>query len=318
MQPEITIIIPVYNSAEYIVPCLESLSQQSFTNFEAFIINDNSTDDSDCIIQNFLSATPGFSYEYSTNQENKGWCLIRNEGISRARGKYICFLDSDDTYHRDYLKMLYEKITLTNSDFVFCGYDRVFANTNKKKPYTDSWKYPNADNITRLKYDYMLGKTHICHCAAIYNKLFLMQNNLFYNPDCRRSGDTEFIIRILFCCKKFSVVQKSLYNYTIRPNSISTQYPTVKSFESYYAYERIKKDIHNPFWRILFTITKEARRICSLLNEFISHNEPLPYLFCPKYKLLGYLFINLLIKRNALAYQTLKDFWKQYIKSKIK
>lgn len=316
LSPEITVIIPVYNSAAYIENCLESIVNQSFTNFEVIIMNDNSTDSSDYLVRNFLNCNPQLSYRYLTYSKNMGWCFLRNEAVTKSNGKYICFLDADDSYNINYLKLLYSNITSKNSDFTFCGYDRYFISTNKTKIYTDSWTYPQNNNITTLRYNYIIGKTHICHCAAIYKKSFLLDNNLLYNPTCRRSGDTEFIMRILFSCKTFSFVNRSLYNYNIHAGTISTEYSSKKCLESYLTYERIRKQIKNPFWRILFTITKESRRICSLTDEFMASNEQFPELFCSRFKIICHLIINILIKRNSFSYTTLKSFCKQCIKIK--
>lgn len=316
LPPEISVIIPVYNSSQYIEKCLNSIENQTFTNFELIVINDKSTDNSDYLINKFINNCKQITCRYWTNTQNYGWCYSRNKGIQAANGKYICFLDSDDSYEKDYLKLLHEEISKTHSDFVFCGYSRCFESSQIRKEYSDSWEYPHNITIKKMKYLYFLGKTHICHCAAIYKTTFLLHNNLFYNSDCRRSGDTEFIVKVLFHAKKVSVVRKSLYNYNIHAASITTQYPSEKSFESYYTYERIRTSIKNPYWRILFIYTKQTRRICSLIEEFIAYNEKLPYLFCSKYKILFYLSINLIIKKTPSSLATLKYFFKEYIKTK--
>ena len=96
-------------------------------------------------------------------------------------------------------------------------------------------------------------------------------------------------MKVLFSSENFSVVKQSSYFYLIHPDSVTTQSPSINSLDSYYTYERIRKNIKNPFWKLLFICTKEARRINALVEEFASHNEKFPYDFCPKYKVFGYL-----------------------------
>ena len=121
---EISIVIPAYNVQEYILRCLESIKAQTFRNFEIIIIDDGSTDGTVNIIEKFMEKNPGLSYLFKRNCTNMGETCSRNIGMRMATGEYVCTIDADDAYHPEFLALLYQKITESKADFVFCGYDR--------------------------------------------------------------------------------------------------------------------------------------------------------------------------------------------------
>ena len=90
--PELSIIMPVYNSVKYVAEAVNSLLSQSFTNFELIIINDASTDGSDNILKNFRDSR----IKLLNNNQNRGIVYSRNRGLAEARGKFIAQFDSDD------------------------------------------------------------------------------------------------------------------------------------------------------------------------------------------------------------------------------
>lgn len=102
MNPEVSIIIPVFNNSQYIERTLLSLINQSFTDFEIIIINDGSYDNSIEIVDSILSQTP-FPYQIF-NQSNKGVSSARNKGLELANGNYIVFVDGDDFIGKNHLK----------------------------------------------------------------------------------------------------------------------------------------------------------------------------------------------------------------------
>ena len=92
-NPEISIIIPVYNVEKYLDECLNSAANQTFENIEIICVNDGSTDGSLEILESHASKDKRIRI---ISQENKGVSSARNEGLDAARGKYIYFMDSDD------------------------------------------------------------------------------------------------------------------------------------------------------------------------------------------------------------------------------
>lgn len=127
-KPEISVIIPVYNSQMHLEKCLKSLKLQSFRDFEVLIINNGSTDDSRKIAESFADIDDRFiliNHNHGTAGE------ARNIGLQKARGNYIAFVDSDDTVLEKYLEKLHHAITQHDADIAVCGYCIYFRKSDK-------------------------------------------------------------------------------------------------------------------------------------------------------------------------------------------
>jgi glycosyltransferase involved in cell wall biosynthesis len=107
MNPYFSIIIPTYNRAHLISKAIDSVIAQTFENWELIIVDDGSTDNTKEVISKFSSSDKRIKYFYQENQERS---VARNNGIEKATGKYICFLDSDDYYMKTRLQRLHEFI----------------------------------------------------------------------------------------------------------------------------------------------------------------------------------------------------------------
>lgn len=124
-RPAVSVIIPVYNLAPYIGACLASVAAQTFGDFEAVVVDDGSTDDSLFLIRSYAAFDGRIRVVATPNQ---GVAQARKEGIARASGRYICFLDGDDMWEPDILKNLVEAIGRNGGcDIVCCNYKRVRA-----------------------------------------------------------------------------------------------------------------------------------------------------------------------------------------------
>src|SRR5262245_16845767 len=97
-MPEVSVIIPSYNSARYLTDAVSSVLGQTFLDFEVLIIDDGSTDDTAAVISRY-----GERVGY-IRQLNAGVAAARNRGIKESRGRYVAFLDADDTWHQDKLE----------------------------------------------------------------------------------------------------------------------------------------------------------------------------------------------------------------------
>ena len=99
--PAISVIVPVYNVAAYVGECLSSLVHQTFTDFEIIAVNDGSTDGSLAILREFESSYP---FIRVIDQPNAGVSAARKAGLALAQGKYVTFVDSDDSVATTYLE----------------------------------------------------------------------------------------------------------------------------------------------------------------------------------------------------------------------
>ena len=102
----ISVIVPVYNVEEYLEECLESIQNQTYTNFEVILVNDGSTDHSKEICERYCKKDIRF---HLLNQENQGQSVARNHGVSASTGELLTFVDSDDVLSIKYLEILNRK-----------------------------------------------------------------------------------------------------------------------------------------------------------------------------------------------------------------
>ena len=116
-KPKISIIVPIYNVEDYLKECLDSIQNQTFTDFECIMVNDGSTDSSQKIAEQYLVD----NRFYLLNQPNSGQSVARNKGLLLAKGEFICFVDSDDIIHPRLLELLVayiqEDLDIVEADF---------------------------------------------------------------------------------------------------------------------------------------------------------------------------------------------------------
>jgi glycosyltransferase involved in cell wall biosynthesis len=116
--PLISVIVPVFNVADFVGPCLASLKAQSFAGFEAIIVDDGSTDDSRARIAESIAGDARFRLFASPNG---GLSAARNIGLALARGRFIAFLDGDDRFAPEFLEFMQGALTRSGADWVACG-----------------------------------------------------------------------------------------------------------------------------------------------------------------------------------------------------
>ena len=126
---KLSVIIPVYKVEQYLEKCLDSLVNQSLKEIELICINDGSPDNSSQILQRYHQ-------QYGDkiviiDKPNEGVWRGRMDGIKKAKGQYIGFLDSDDYVKPGYAKKLYQSAKETEADIVVCGFSRIDLETNK-------------------------------------------------------------------------------------------------------------------------------------------------------------------------------------------
>lgn len=130
MKPFFSIIIPTYNRADLISDAIESVIKQTFLDWELIIIDDGSTDHTLNVIKTFNE--PRIKYFFQQNQERSA---ARNNGIQRAEGDYICFLDSDDCYLSNHLSVLYQAIVQEKNKTTFFYTGRIDEQDDGRKVY---------------------------------------------------------------------------------------------------------------------------------------------------------------------------------------
>ncbi|AXI48011.1 hypothetical protein C1J03_19610 [Sulfitobacter sp. SK012] len=121
--PVISVIVPVYNVEDHVAACIQSLRDQSHTDFEVIVVDDGATDDSYGAAVVAIDGDPRFGI---LRQTNGGLSAARNAGLAVAQGQFIAFVDSDDVVAPDYLSLLLTALTSTGADWAACGVRSVY------------------------------------------------------------------------------------------------------------------------------------------------------------------------------------------------
>ncbi len=122
-KAKVSIILPTYNRTQVIKRAINSVLNQSYSNFELIIIDDGSTDNTAEVIKSFNDER----IQFIRNDNNRGQAIARNIGLKRAKGSYIAFLDSDDVWHKDYLEKQIETLSNMPDEYglVYCKCRRL-------------------------------------------------------------------------------------------------------------------------------------------------------------------------------------------------
>ena len=188
----LSIIIPVYNTEDFLNRCLDSIvAQRKKVNFsfEVIIINDGSIDCTDEILETYSEKYKFFKVFHT---ENKGVSKARNLGIVKSSGKYITFCDSDDCYEDDVLEKISETLMKFDSDFLIYGRKDILS--NKVFSYHDSSKVGLLSHTPKEYLDdfFYLGKHTFSVCNKVYKRKIILDGNVTFNADLQLSEDTMF------------------------------------------------------------------------------------------------------------------------------
>lgn len=241
MNPKVSVIVPVYNGEKYISRCLDSIIRQSYLNIEIIIINDGSNDESESIIRLYKKRDSRIVY-YS--QQNKGPSEARNKGILNATGKYLVFIDADDTVDKYYVEFLLNKMIDSNSDLVCCGYRDIskYGVLN----YTD---FDFEKNISIQNFmEIICQGTGGVLWGKIYKKEIITKYDFKMDKEIFMCEDLIFVLQYASRCKTVSSIKDYLYYYNrLNENSISSNI-SIHYIENYInVWKRIEKILHSVY-----------------------------------------------------------------------
>lgn len=216
MVPKVSVIVPVYNSENYISACIESILNQTYSKLEIIIVNDGSIDKSEQIIMDYKEKDNRIIYLY---QENNGPSEARNKGILTSTGDYLVFIDSDDTVDKQYIELLLKETIRLDADLVCCGY-KDYSKYGIKN-HTD---FNIKENVSLHTFIEMvcMGTGGVLW-GKIFKSEIIIKNNLKMDINIFMSEDLVFVLQYVCHCKVFAAIQEYLYNYNrLNQGSISS------------------------------------------------------------------------------------------------
>jgi len=248
-----SIITPVYNTAQYLDECIQSVLNQDFQDWEMLIINDESPDNSLEILK---------KYEVQDNRirvfskKNEGQGVARNFALQQATGDYILYLDSDDWFEPNSLNKIYKKFQEDNYDVIFFNAYNFFEKTQKKNVYLYNdcfYKHFKDKPFDAKTAAEILFQTNGLSFKA-YNRKFLIDNKIQYSPT-KYIEDSEFFIKAILYANKMVCLNEVITNYRVREmSSRSTTHENIEVIrKTFYLCEGIFNDyyIKNPSKELL-------------------------------------------------------------------
>ena len=235
-NPKVSIIIPVYNTEQYLKQCLDSIINQTYKDIEIIVVNDNSTDSSYDIIKEYAEKDNRFVIVNLEEKKEQG--NARNKGLEIAGGEYITFVDSDDWVRNDFIEILYKEIEKSNLDVVSAS--QYFYDNLQKKIIdikTVSAKILNKRDIETLlipKKDFFI----IPVWQKIYRKQFLYDNKIKFKL-CWHE-DNIFLFETLIKTTKIRFTDDKIYFYRINREK-SSMYERNKDFTLFNTFSELKK-----------------------------------------------------------------------------
>lgn len=214
----ISIIMPVYNTATYLPDTLKSVMYQTYSDFELICVNDESTDDSAAVLDQYAQKDPRIKI---IHQKNQGAAAARNAGLSVAAGKYIAYLDSDDCMHPHFLSTMIEALETSQADVAWCAYS-LWGETEHienihpidMKGLVQIREHPFADLIYRNPNPEV----------AVWNKVYRAElvRQFSFESGIVYGEDVIYTHKVLYSAQKGVSVPFPLIYYRIRHNSVTT------------------------------------------------------------------------------------------------
>lgn len=219
MNIELSIIIPVYNSDQYLHECLDSVRSQTFSDFEVWLIDDGSKDNSGKICDEYVKNDFRF---HVIHQKNGGVSQARNVGITKARGKKIAFVDSDDTLLPTCFQRLMEQ-SVNDVGIVIAGYggerktnivkeDVILEGEEMKRYFIENGIFSQSGP-----------------CQKIFLTSIIRNNNIFFPVDVHMGEDMIFFVKYMNCVNSAALVASNEYHVRSHEGSLSTKYYSYES-----------------------------------------------------------------------------------------
>lgn len=211
-NPTVSIVIAIYNIQKFLQPCLDSVLQQTFDDYEVLLVNDGSTDQSKYICDNYAEKNQKFKV---FNKINGGLASARNFGLMHAKGKYVYFMDGDDRISPFLLEENIKKISSYNAEVIVFGHTKEFlGNSNKKiESLPPNFYTKSHDEVLHHLIKLLNGGNGFAVWEQIYLREFLINSSITF-PEFKRGSDMMFLLE-LYSNSCFIVTNSKSYYYYI-------------------------------------------------------------------------------------------------------
>ena len=221
-QEMISIILPIYNAEKYLHETIQSVLNQTYTNFELIAVNDGSTDGSMDVLQRIADDRLRI-----IDKKNTGVSDTRNMAIKAARGEYICFLDADDYYAPFYLQRMYETAIDKDADMIVCNYVPFRGEPNFSEMKSEALQVENSEMLVQ-------AGVLTSACTKLIKISTLYKYEIFFDTNMSFGEDLFFCWKAYLASRNIWMIDEKLYGYRMTNNGATSKYHP-KLYEKYKA-----------------------------------------------------------------------------------
>ena len=210
-MPAVSVIIPVYKCEKYLRRCLDSLLHQDFAEWQAICIDDGSPDNSGKILDEYAAQDSRFIV---VHKKYAGVSAARNDGIKKATGKYIHFLDADDFVDDGYYQKMFQSAEQNNADMVVSG---LVSDNKYTKPIIYKKGQVLKSIAEKTKYTFVLTDSYVWR--YLFKTDFIKKYKLKFNTKLIAQEDTLFVLDAITVANVIITVPDVLYHYMFNADS---------------------------------------------------------------------------------------------------
>ena len=213
MESLVSVIVPVYNTREYLEQCMTSLLSQTYGNVQIILVDDGSTDGSDSICDAFAARDSRIQV---IHQKNQGVSVARNRGLEKAQGEWVVFVDSDDFLPSTSL----ESLVNANADLAIGGITELdesgnYLETSSQFPF----QILSQKHALEMLFDESLWGYQGYLCNKSYKLQIIRQHGIQFDPSVKYNEDRLFIVEYLLHCITVAIIPQMVYYYRMSTGS---------------------------------------------------------------------------------------------------
>lgn len=279
--PTISVIVPVYNAESTIIRCLKSIKAQTFTDFEAIIVDDGSPDNAIKLAQEYIKDDHRFLI---LSQANQGLGAARNTGIRAAHGEYMAFIDSDDSIQPFMFEKMIKCAKRTGADTVCCEVDNYLSSDGKIVRSLGHYLFPKCNDlltgieVLELQLNYVEPILFNSVCFKLTRRSLFTDNNIYFPEQFRYSEDTPTSVKLFLKTNSVALIRRPLYNYIHEGETLTSSYSLKNATDLLLDIEEIEDaiqsfapqlDLSNFVIGLLFPLEKQIA-LCKAKDEKLS------------------------------------------------
>lgn len=213
---EISLVVSVYNTEQYLPRCIDSILQQTFCDFEIILVDDGTKDNAGNICDEYAGRD---SRIHVIHQKNAGLALARKRGVSITRGKYIMFVDSDDWIDKQMLEIMYGQAEKVNADVVCAQFRRVDEDGHILTQNMSFGTIVCENQKEMIYHMHVSRKLSASACAKLIRKESM--KHIHFPGELAIGEEHDMVVQLILQTSKLVLMDNVFYNYFVRSNSIS-------------------------------------------------------------------------------------------------